>query len=230
MTPSLTTGNNKCWLIHFCLETASKSALASPPPHIFSSHLPLTLACMDVLLIVCKKYFDLVRRDLFFDATVQLILANIDLKWTACHETPLVENLKLKNLKLFEEFARCLATAELRVLSGVDLNDASKFWSHALSSKLSTETLCDESRYMLAASACDCLASMGAACFELLPVHKRVYCLTSLLHLTQSPSNIIRSASARALGVYVTFTSLKVKILLWLERNLCFPSRNCHFH
>jgi len=72
-----------------------------------------------------------------------------------------------------------------------------------------SEILCDENRYILSSAACDCLSSIGASIFELLPFQKRVYCLTNLLHLTKSQSNLIRSASARALGVYVTFTSLK---------------------
>ena len=72
-----------------------------------------------------------------------------------------------------------------------------------------SEILCDETRYMLSSAACDCLSSIGASIFELLPFQKRIYCLTNLLHLTKSQSSLIRSASARALGVYVTFTSLK---------------------
>ena len=78
-----------------------------------------------------------------------------------------------------------------------------------MNSKLVSEILCDENRYMLSSAACDCLSSIGASIFELLPFQKRIYCFTNLLHLTKSQSNLIRSASARALGVYVTFTSLK---------------------
>ena len=86
---------------------------------------------MDLLLIICKKYFDLLRRDLFFDQITQLILKNIDLKAApssssssigSLQDTQLVDQLKLKNLKLFEEFARCLATTELRAMNGIDLN------------------------------------------------------------------------------------------------------------
>ncbi len=53
------------------------------------------------------------------------------------------------------------------------------------------------------------LFGSGASIFELLPFQKRIYCLTNLLHLTKSKSTLIRSSSVRALGVYVTFTSLK---------------------
>lgn len=121
-----------------------------------------------------------------------------------------VEQMRLKTLKLLEDFARSLATDELRALSGIDLNDCCKFWSTLLSSKLIPEYVCDEQRYMLASTACDCLASMGAAVFELLPMPRRIYCLTSLLHASRSlTSNSLRAAGVRALGVYVTYTSLK---------------------
>lgn len=121
-----------------------------------------------------------------------------------------VEQMRLKTLKLLEDFTRSLATDELRTLSGIDLNDCCKFWSTLLSSKLIPEYVCDEHRYLLASTACDCLASMGAAVFELLPQPRRIYCLTSLLHATRSlTSNSVRAAGVRALGVYVTYTSLK---------------------
>jgi hypothetical protein len=199
--------SEKCWLVNFCIE----NTLSLVNLHVSS-------CCMDLLLIICKKYFDLLRRDLFFDQVTQLILNIIDLTNSplvtsslsaSFQEAQLVDQLKLKNLKLFEEFARCLATSELRIMNGIDLNDCSKFWSQILNSKLISEILCDEHRYMLSSTACDCLSSIGAATFELLPFQKRIYCLTNLLHLTKSQSNLIRSASARALGVYVTFTSLK---------------------
>jgi hypothetical protein len=121
-----------------------------------------------------------------------------------------IEQMRLKTLKLLEDFARSLATDELRTLSKIDLNDCCKFWSSLLASKLISEHLCDEQRYLLSSTACDCLASMGGSVFELLPFQKRIYCLTNLLHLTKSQtSNSIRAASVRALGVYVTYTSLK---------------------
>ena len=112
-------------------------------------------------------------------------------------------------MKLLEDFVRCLATTDLRQMNQIDLNDCCKFWSSLLSSKLVTEYICNEQRYLLSSAACDCLSSIGAPIFELLPFQKRVYCLTNLLHLTKSQSSLIRSSSVRGLGVYVTFTSLK---------------------
>ncbi len=139
MTPSFggntfsndsTGSDGKCWLVNFCIE------------HSMGQHqnLHISSCCMDLLLVVCKKYFDLLRRDLFFDQMTQLLLNNIELKavnplsatnsgtHTSFQDTQLVDQIKLKSLKLFEEFARCLATNELRVMNGIDLNDCSKFW------------------------------------------------------------------------------------------------------
>lgn len=121
-----------------------------------------------------------------------------------------LEQMKQKTLKLLEEFARCIATEDMRQATGLDLNDCCKFWSSLLNqSKLVSEILSDEQHYLLSSSACDCLASIGSSIFELLPFNNRVYCLTNLLHRTHSHSTLIRAASSRSLGVYVTFGSLK---------------------
>jgi hypothetical protein len=135
--------------------------------------------------------------------------------------TQAIEQAKLKTLKLLEEFARCLATEEMRQMTSIDLNDCCKFWSSLLNSKLVSEMLCDEQRYLLSSTACDCLASIGASVFELLPFQKRVYCLTNLLHLTRSQSTLIRASSSRALGVYVTFSSLKEDQNFLSDLSLC---------
>jgi hypothetical protein len=182
---------NKSWLVNYCLKYYT---LINSNDH--------KLVCLDLLQIICKKYFDLLRRDLFFDDITQLILNNIDLM----NDT---EQIQMKTLKLLEELARCLATIELRTMTNIDLNDCCKFWSSLLNSKLIPHILCNEQQYVLSSCACDCLAGIGASIFELLPFQKRIYCLTNLLHLTKSNSSLIRSSSVRALGVYVTFTSLK---------------------
>ena len=109
----------------------------------------------------------------------------------------------------------------MRLMTGIDLNDCCKFWSSLLQSKLVSEILSDEQRYVLSSSACDCLASMGASVFELLPFPKRIFCLTNLLHLTRSQSTLIRAASSRALGVYATFGSLKEDQNFLSDLSLC---------
>jgi len=170
---------NRSWLVSYCLKYYSQTN--------YVSH---KLVCLDLLQIVCKKYFDLLRRDLFFEELTQLILANIELA-SSIQSNNDNEQILIKTLKLLEELARCLATTELRTMNGIDLNDCCKFWSSLLSSKLISHMLCNEQYYLLSSSACDCLASMGAAIFELLPFQKRIYCLTNLLHLTKSSSRYV---------------------------------------
>lgn len=189
--------NNKSWLVNFCIKNSSISHCRS-----------MSLVSLDLLTIICRKYFDLLQRDVFYDDICQLVLENIE-NLTNSTDFMLIDQIRLKTLKFLEEFARCLATNDLRQMNSIDLNDCCKFWSNLLNSKLISEYLIDEQRYLLSSSACDCLASIGASIFELLPFQKRIFCLTNLLHLTKSQSTLIRAASVRALGVYVTFTSLK---------------------
>jgi hypothetical protein len=61
--------SNKSWLVSFCIRYATISNVAQ---YSFS------LNCFDLLSIVCKKYFDLLSRDLFFEELSNLILNNID--------------------------------------------------------------------------------------------------------------------------------------------------------
>lgn len=70
---------SRSWLVSFCLAHASISASASPST---VSHAPFVLKCFDLLSIVCKKYFDLLSRDLFFEQFSSLIVKNIDFQRT----------------------------------------------------------------------------------------------------------------------------------------------------
>ena len=136
---------------------------------------------IELLQIVCKKYFDLLRRDLFFDELCETILNGIEYtssqhqqnntntysaadnnnnnnaNFSDCGE----QNVLHKTLKLLEEFARCLATSELRQRNNIDLSDCCKFWLSLLNSKLVSQLLCDEQFYLVSSAACDCLASIG---------------------------------------------------------------------
>jgi hypothetical protein len=212
------TSSNKCWLVGYCIE---KSAVVENSRNSND----VNIACLDVLLVIAKKYFDLLHRDLFFDPLCEMIMNNISVPFLSSdgsfyHSNHYTQQ-QLQTLRLLEEFGRCLATSELRSRNGIDLNDCCKFWSELLQSALVLRLLNDEQNYMLSSGACDCLASIGAQTFELIPFAKRVHCLTSLLHLTKSSSTLIRSASVRALGVYVTFGSLKEDL------NFLYDMSNC---
>lgn len=198
--------NVKSWLVDFCLQNSS------------ISH-SICIPCLETLSTIAQHYFDLLKKDLFFENICQLILENLNSNNNPeCHNS---NQVTLKTIKFTEEFCRCLATNELRQMNSIDLNDCCKLWSSLLNSKLLSEYLFDEQRYLVSSSACDCLASIGAPIFELLPYQKRIFCLTNLLHLTKSQSNLIRAASVRALGVYVTFASLKEDQNFLTDLSLC---------
>ncbi|RMZ94776.1 HEAT repeat-containing 6, partial [Brachionus plicatilis] len=198
--------NSKSWLVDFCIQNSMASRLIS-------------VSCLDLLAIIAQHYFDLLKKDLFFEDVCKLILENLNSN--SATECLNLNQVILKTIKFTEEFCRCLATNELRQMNSIDLNDCCKLWSSLLNSKLLSEHLVDEQRYLISSSACDCLASIGAPIFELLPYQKRIFCLTNLLHLTKSQSNLIRAASVRALGVYVTFASLKEDQNFLTDLSLC---------
>ena len=203
LTPSLSElideDRNKPWLVTYCLRNASPNSSILSNPQVRN-------VCLEILAVIVRKYFDLVKKEENFDEICQLILRSFEV---LSPQDPVGEQSLIKVLKLLEDLGRSLATAEFRSIANIDLNDCCKFWSLLLNSKLIAEYLVDEQHYLLSSASCDCLASIGASIFELLPFQKRVYCLTNLLHLTKSQSTLIRSSSIRALGVYVTFVSLK---------------------
>jgi hypothetical protein len=55
---------NKSWLVNYCLKYYT---LINSNDH--------KIVCLDLLQIICKKYFDLLKRYLFFDDITQLISA-----------------------------------------------------------------------------------------------------------------------------------------------------------
>lgn len=163
-----TSANNKAWLVVYCLhlldldinqETGSST--------IANQNLNKVRAvALELLQIVCKKYFDLLRRDLFFDDLCKVVLDLIELGSASLSTVDSGEQLVLqKTLKLLEELARCLATDELIARNNVDLSDCCRFWLSLLNSKLVSQLLCDEQYYLLSSSACDCLASIGRSYF-----------------------------------------------------------------
>lgn len=198
--------NSKSWLVDFCIQNSTTSR-------------SISVSCLDLLTTIAQHYFDLLKKDFFFESVSKLILENLNSNSNSeCQNS---NQIILKTIKFTEELCRCLATNELRQMNSIDLNDCCKLWSNLLNSKLLSEYLIDEQRYLISSTACDCLASIGAPIFELLPYQKRIFCLTNLLHLTKSQSNLIRAASVRALGVYVTFASLKEDQNFLTDLSLC---------
>lgn len=173
------TCKTKPWLINFCVLISSLNKDST----LDNQHLNKVRAVsLELLQIVCKKYFDILQLDLLFHDVCNLILNLIEIgsknltmsdssknrNLNLLNQTPLkiffnigTQSLMLKSLKLLEEFTRCLATDELRKRNNIDLSVCCKFWLSLLNSNLVSQLLCDENFYLLSSASCDCLASIG---------------------------------------------------------------------
>ena len=157
--------NSKSWLVQYCLLMLDLDLNAETgTSSINNLNLNKVRAvALELLQIICKKYFDLLRKDLFFDDLCRAILDLIELGSSCVSPADAgeLQPVLQKALKLLEEFARCLATDELIARNNIDLSDCCRFWLMLLNSRLVSQLLCDEQYYLLSSSACDCLASIG---------------------------------------------------------------------
>ncbi len=189
----------KSWLVEYCIQTISKSHGVNETA--------MRISCINLLCSLCKYYFYLIRES--FDDIETILVKNLSLNHnddSQCDQSARHDEV-LATLKFFEELSRCMATRSLRTVS-LDLNRCVGLWSNILqNSSLMKNYLLDERNYLLSSQACDCLASIGDDIFENLLINKRYLIITCLLNLTKSASsNLIRSASIRALGT----TSLSI--------------------
>ncbi|CAF0935057.1 unnamed protein product [Brachionus calyciflorus] len=97
-----------------------------------------SLPCLEIMSLISRHYFDLIKKDLFFDEITKLILENLE-KISTNLDTQISNEKILKTIKFIEEFARCLATSDLRQMNSIDLNDCCKLWYSLLNSKFSSE-------------------------------------------------------------------------------------------
>ena len=56
---------NKSWLVDYCIRHASIGGENSGA---------VVLSCLDLLVVVCRKYFDIFRKEVFFEDVCNLIL------------------------------------------------------------------------------------------------------------------------------------------------------------
>ncbi len=156
-TDACSHSNSKSWIVNYCVLLGNVKTSFSDNQYLNK----IRVICIELLQIVCKKYFDLLRRDLFFDELCEMILNAIEVASESSNNDMGEQGILQKTLKLLEEFARCLATTELRARNNIDLSDCCKFWLALLNSKLVSQLLCNEQFYLVSSAACDCLASIG---------------------------------------------------------------------
>ncbi|XP_077403143.1 HEAT repeat-containing protein 6 [Vanacampus margaritifer] len=126
-------------------------------------------------------------------------------------------SIQLHGAKLLEELGTGIIQqyqAESDVPEGtrVPLNQVVQFWTEVLSGPLNG-ALQNQQHPTLQTSACDTLASILPQAFAQLPDKLQLMCITVLLGLTYSDSDLVKMAAVRALGVYVRFPCLREDLM-----------------
>ena len=195
-TPTLATNfsenQNSCWLIDFAVKHA-----------LNATDQDLRIACLNTLLSLCKNYFHLFYIEQLGQLEV-LFIKNLT------QPQPQFQQEILACLKLLEELTRYLSTDKVRANNQLDLSQCVKFWIHLIEDTfLIKRYLIEDKQYLICSQVCDCLAACGSDIYEHLPSNVQLNLRINLISLTKAPSNVIRAASVRALGVYITYPSLK---------------------
>jgi hypothetical protein len=189
----LNENQNNCWLIDFAVKQA-----------LNATDQDLRVACLNTLLSLCKNYFHL----FYIQQLAQLeglFIKNFTQTQAAQFQPEI-----LSSLKLLEELTRYLSTDKVRANNQLDLSECVKFWIHLIDDTfLIKRFLIDDKAYLICSQVCDCLAACGSDIYENLPSNVQLNLRINLITLTKAPSNLIRAASIRALGVYITYPSLK---------------------
>ena len=195
---SVAKSTNNCWLIDYVV----KHALSNVEQQASQE---LRISCLNALISLCKNYFHLFYIDQLGQLET-LFLKNLNHQLIQQQQQQEV----LLTLKLLEELTRYLSTDKVRVNNQLDLNHCVKLWLRLIDDTyLIKRYLTDEKSYLICSQVCDCLAACGSDIYENLPAKLQLNLMINLLSLTKSSSNVIRAASIRALGVYITYPSLK---------------------
>ncbi|XP_014664957.1 PREDICTED: HEAT repeat-containing protein 6-like isoform X2 [Priapulus caudatus] len=195
------------WLIEACIanilteQDASTSsdrppggaAVRAVPP------LPVRLESLQVLAIMAKHHFPVIRP--VVGGFSRLMLACLQERETS---------VRLHTVKLLED----LGFSMLQSLAGkppdaITVDEAVAVWGSLVGGPLlGLLQTTGHTTIALRATVCDCLSNMGAVVFELLPLDRRIACITLLLGLIADEDYRVRGAAVRALGFYVLFPSL----------------------
>ncbi|XP_037124766.1 HEAT repeat-containing protein 6 [Syngnathus acus] len=126
-------------------------------------------------------------------------------------------SIQLHGAKLLEELGTGIiqqhqADSNVPEATRVPLNQVVQFWTEVLSGPLNG-ALQNQQHPTLQTSACDTLASILPQAFAQLPDKMQLMCITVLLGLTYSDSDLVKMAAVRALGVYVLFPCLREDLM-----------------
>ena len=176
----------KSWLIEDCL-TVFKPQVNTP--------LPVQIACLHLIATASKMYFQVAKH--YFTEISSLICL------TVCDENATVR-LHASNLAV--DFGASLLHSQQQEKNMIEKGVL--FWQQILSGSLPkvVENMDDPVSKSLM---CNSLSTMGSEVFNSLDQRQQIYCQTLLLGLTADENYLVRSASIRALAVYIMYPMLR---------------------
>ncbi|XP_033748444.1 HEAT repeat-containing protein 6-like [Pecten maximus] len=191
------------WLIKLCMKNILPYTDHHgdwSEPHL--EPLPVRLESLQVLAHLTKGYFPIIRNSL---AVLR------DLIHKCMQDSDQV--VRLHTIKLLDVLTQVLLQdVQVAEREGpenrVNVDLAKEFWSFMLMGPL-PNILQTETNNAVRATSCDCISNVGPEVFAVLPMDKRILCITLVLGLTSDEDRIVRSAAVRAVGVYVLFPCLR---------------------
>ncbi|OWF39764.1 HEAT repeat-containing protein 6-like [Mizuhopecten yessoensis] len=164
--------------------------------------LPVRLESLQVLAHLTKGYFPIIRNGL---AVLR------DLIHKCIQDSDQV--VRLHTIKLLDVLTQViLQDVQAAETDGpgnrVNIDLAKEFWVFMLMGPLPS-ILQMEANNAVRATSCDCISNVGPEVFAVLPMDKRILCITLVLGLTSDDDRIVRSAAVRAVGVYVLYPCLR---------------------
>ncbi|XP_077597507.1 HEAT repeat-containing protein 6 [Stigmatopora nigra] len=126
-------------------------------------------------------------------------------------------SIQLHGAKLLEELGTGIiqqyqAESKVPEVMRVPVKQVVQFWTEVLSGPLNG-ALQKHQHPTLQTTACDTLGSILPQAFAQLPEKTQLMCITVLLGLTYSDSDLVKMAAVRALGVYVLFPCLREDLM-----------------
>ncbi|XP_070205596.1 HEAT repeat-containing protein 6-like isoform X1 [Littorina saxatilis] len=197
------------WVIKLCI----RNILPQPAPSSLGGGegsgaavepLPVRLESLQVLAMLARGYFPIVRSQLgLIQDLIQRCLEDSD------------PTIKLHGCKVLEELGTVMIkdvqdneTAASPSPQALTIHQALSVWQSVLDGPLLTILQQSDTTNPVRASACDCVANVGAEIFTLLTKEQQQLCLKLVLKLTQSSDRLVMSAAVRALGVMVLYPCL----------------------
>ncbi|XP_061559023.1 HEAT repeat-containing protein 6 isoform X1 [Phycodurus eques] len=167
---------------------------------------PVRLEALQVLSLLVRGYISLTQASLCEIGQLSArCLAESD------------PSIQLHGAKLLEELGTGIiqqyqSESDVSESTRVPMSQVVQFWKEVLSGPLNG-ALQNQQHPTLQTSACDTLSSILPQAFAQLPEKTQLMCITVLLGLTYSDSDLVKMAAVRALGVYVLFPCLREDLM-----------------